>query len=139
MAPTNEEIVRRNFEAFQRLDLDGFTADWHPDVLWDVSGYRGWTGSKTEYRGAPEVLAAFGDYLASARSFEVYGLEVTSLDDARVLGTHHERRVNMGEDTPIEIDIGVVYELADGKVARVEVYTGHDEARRAAGPAPGAG
>jgi ketosteroid isomerase-like protein len=134
MTSTNEDIVRRAFQAFQRLDLDGFTADWHPEVVWDLSGYRDWPGPTHEYKGAPEVLAGFGNYLGSARSFEVHGLEVTSLDDERVLGTHHERRVNEGDDTPIEIEIGVVYTLADGKVTHVEVYTSHDAARRAAQP-----
>jgi ketosteroid isomerase-like protein len=133
MTSTNEDIVRRGFEAFQHLDMDGFTADWHPDVVWDLSGYRDWPGNTHEYKGAPEVLAGFGNYLGSARSFEVHGLEVTPLDDGRVLGTHHERRVNEGEDTPLAIEIGVVYTLADGKVTHVEVYTGHAEARRAAG------
>jgi ketosteroid isomerase-like protein len=133
MTARNEEIVRRNFASFQRLEMDGFTEDWHPDVVWDLRGYRDWPGEKTEYVGAPEVLAGFASYLGAARSLEVYGLEVTSLDDARVLGTHIERRVNEGEDTPVELDIGVVYTLSDGKVTHVEVYTGHDAARRAAG------
>src|SRR4051812_15452279 len=133
MTPRNEEIVRRNFAAFQRLDMDGFTADWHSEVVWDLGGYRDWPGEKTEYVGAPEVLAGFADYLGAARSLEVHGLEVNSLDDARVLGTHIERRVNEGGDAPVEIDIGVIYTLDGGKVTHVEVYTGHDVARRAAG------
>jgi ketosteroid isomerase-like protein len=133
MTSSNEEIVRRGFRAFQRLNMDGFTADWHPEVVWDVRGYRDWPGSKTEYIGAPEVLGEFAAYLGGARSLEVYGLEVTSLDDARVLGTHCERRINEGDDVPVEIDIGVVYTLSDGQVTHVEVYTGHDAARRAAG------
>jgi hypothetical protein len=31
------------------------------------------------------------------------------------------------------LDIGIVYELAGGRMTRVAVYTGHLEARRAAG------
>lgn len=50
-----------------------------------------------------------------------------------MLGTHHERRLNKGDPEPIHLEIGVVYEFTNDKIARAEVYTGHDEARRAAG------
>jgi ketosteroid isomerase-like protein len=136
MAESNVDIVRRGFDAFQKLDLDGFTADWHEDVVWDVKNYENWPGSKTEYRGTPEVLAEFAHYLGSARSFEVHGHDAIELDDGKVLGLHHERRVNEGDDAPTNLEIGTVYALdAQGKVTHVEVYTGHDNARRAAGAA----
>jgi ketosteroid isomerase-like protein len=134
MSERNVDIVRRGFQAFQKLDMDGFTAEWRPDVVWDVRGYENWPGAKTEYTGTGEVLAEFAHYLSTARSFEVSGHQVVDLDDARVLGLHHERRVNDGEDVPVYLEIGTVYQLdGDGKVTHVEVYTGHDEARRAAG------
>jgi ketosteroid isomerase-like protein len=124
---TNEEIVRRGFESFQRLDLDGFTKDWHPDVVWDLTHYEGWTGDQTIYTGSAEVLAGFADYLGSAKSFEVSGLEVTAIDDERVLGLHFEKR-----DLTRTIEIGVIYELHAGKVTYVRVFTGHAAARKAA-------
>jgi ketosteroid isomerase-like protein len=134
MAESNVDIVRRGFDAFQKLDLDGFTADWHPQVVWDVSGYENWPGTKTEYRGTAEVLAEFAHYLGSARSFEVHGHEAIALNDTRVLGLHHERRVNEGDERPQDLEIGSLYELDDeGKVTHVAVFTGHDNARRAAG------
>jgi ketosteroid isomerase-like protein len=134
MAESNVDIVRRGFDAFQKLDLDGFTKDWHEDVVWDVKHYENWPGDRTEYRGTAEVLAEFAHYLGSARSFEVHGHEALALDDTRVLGLHHERRVNEGDQTPKDLEIGTLYELDDqGKVTHVEVYTGHDNARKAAG------
>jgi ketosteroid isomerase-like protein len=123
---TNEEIVRQGFESFQRLDLDGFTRDWHPDVVWDVSNYESWTGERTTYKGSAEVLAGFADYLGSAKSFEVTGLQVEAVDDDRVLGLHLEKR-----DLTKTIEIGAIYELHAGKVTHVEVYTGHANARAA--------
>lgn len=123
---TNEDVIRRAFESFQHLDVDGFTRDWHPDVVWDLENYEGWTGEKTEYRGTAEVLAGFADYLGSARSFEVSDLEVTAIGETRVLGLHRERR-----DLTQTIEIGVIYELHQGKVTHVDVFTGHDKARAA--------
>ena len=132
MSDSNVDIVRRGFDAFQKLDLDGFTRDWHPDVVWDVTNYENWPGDKTEYRGIAEVLAEFARYLQGARGFEVRGHEVLAMDDARVLGLHHETRTNAdGELTHVEI--GSLYELnEDGKVTHVDVFTGHERARSAA-------
>jgi ketosteroid isomerase-like protein len=124
---TNEQIVRQGFEAFQHLDLDGFTRHWHPEVTWDVSHLENWPGDKTTYAGTAEILKGFADYLASARGLEVSDLEVVHIDDTHVLGLHLERR-----DRTKTIEIGVIYELRDGKVTHASVFTGHDEARKAA-------
>jgi ketosteroid isomerase-like protein len=129
---SNVDIVRRGFEAFQTMDMDAFTADWHPQLVWDVHGYDDWPGSKTSYTGAPEILAEFGNFMGSVRALEVTDLEITELEDDRVLATYHERRINEGEDAPVHLDIGIVYELAENEVTRIEVYTGHDRAKQAA-------
>ena len=132
MAPTNEEIVRRAFDSFQRLDLDGFTAEWAPDVVWDVSGYDDWPGGKSVYRGTGEVLDGFAHYLAGIKGFHTSGHEVIRVDHQRVLGLHNEHRVKE-DDTPVWLEIGVVYHFDGGQVVRADVYTGHAKARQAAG------
>ena len=129
---TNEEIVRKAFESFRRLNLDGFTSEWHPDVVWDVSGYDDWPGEKTEYKGTHEVLDGFAHYLAGARGFEATGHEVVPVDDECVLGLHNEHRVKE-DGAPVWLEIGVVYHFKDDQVVRAEVFTGHAKARQAAG------
>jgi ketosteroid isomerase-like protein len=128
--PSHEQIVRTAFESFRRLNLDGFTSDWHPDVVWDVSGYDGWPGEQTRYQGTHEVLDGFAHYLAGAKGFETSGHEVIEIDDTRVLGLHHERRIDEA-GTPIDIEIGVCYHFKEGQVVRAEVFTGHAKARAA--------
>jgi ketosteroid isomerase-like protein len=136
------DIVRKAFEGFQRLDMDAFTAAWHPDIVWDVTHYEDWPDPKTEYRGEPEVIAGFAGYLGSVRSLEVSKLDVTPLEDGRVLAIHHERRYNKDSDEPTDLDIGTIYEFGgatatatgpDDQITRVDVYTGHRNARVAAG------
>jgi ketosteroid isomerase-like protein len=130
---SNLDIVRRGFDA-ETMDMDAFTADWAPDLVWDVHGYEDWPGDKTQYTGAPEILAEFGNFMGSVRALEVTDLEITELDDNRVLATYHERRINEGESQPVHLDIGIVYEFdGEGTITRIEVYTGHDQAKRAAG------
>jgi hypothetical protein len=46
-----------------------------------------------------------------------------------VLGLHTEWRVSDG----VEIEIGAIYEIRDGRVTHVDVFTGHGRARDAAG------
>jgi ketosteroid isomerase-like protein len=132
-AERNVEIVRRGFEAFETMDMDAFTADWHPQLVWDVSGYDGWPGSKTEYTGAPEILQEFGGFMGSVRGLQVTDLEISPLGDGRVLATYHERRINEGDTEPVHLDIGIVYEFAEDEITRIEVYTGYERAKRAAG------
>jgi ketosteroid isomerase-like protein len=127
------EIVRRAFVGFQQLDLDAFTADWAPEIVWDLSGYDNWDGSKTVYQGAPEILDEFATYMGRIRGFGASDLEVVPLDDGRVLSTHRERRRNPGETEVIRLDIGAIYTFKDARITRVEVHTGHSKARSAAG------
>jgi ketosteroid isomerase-like protein len=129
---SHEEIVRRAFDSFQRLDLDGFTAEWAPDVVWDVSGYDDWPGEKTVYRGTAEVLDGFAHYLAGIKGFQTSGHEVIPVDHQRVIGLHNEHRTNE-EDRPVLLEIGVVYLFIDDEVVRADVYTGHTRARRVVG------
>jgi ketosteroid isomerase-like protein len=131
----NVEIVRRGFEAFETMDMDAFTKDWHPQLVWDVSGYDDWPGSKTSYVGPAEVLQEFGNFMGSVRGLEVTNLEITPLEEPnRVLATYHERRINEGDETAVHLDIGIVYEFqpAGEEITRIEVYTGHDRARERA-------
>ena len=132
-ADEKADIVRRAFEGFQHLDLDAFTADWHPDIVWEMDGYEDWPGEKLRYEGEAEVIAGFAGYLGAIRGLQVSDLQVTPLKDGRVLGIHRERRLN-DDDTESYLDIGTIYEFAlDGRIAEVEVHTGRQNARRAAG------
>lgn len=130
----NVEIVRRGFEAFETMDMDAFTQHWADYLVWNVAGYDGWPGAKTEYVGAPEILAEFGSFMGTVRALEVTDLQVTPLDGDRVIATYHERRINEGDTDPVHLDIGILYEHepATGTITRIEVYTGHERARLAA-------
>jgi ketosteroid isomerase-like protein len=135
MSERNVEIVRRGFEAFETMDMDAFTKDWHEQLVWDVSGYDDWPGSKTSYVGAPEILQEFGGFMGSVRALQVTNLEIVALEDGRVLATYHERRINEDQTEPVHLDIGIVYEFAGETITRIEVYTGHERAKLAAGAA----
>ena len=52
MPTKHEQIVQRGFDAFETADMDAFTADWHPDVVWDLRHHETWAGDRYEYVGA---------------------------------------------------------------------------------------
>jgi ketosteroid isomerase-like protein len=126
------ELVRRGFDAFETMDMEQFTAGWAPDVLWDVSGYEGWPGAEHQYRGAAEILAEFGKFMSTVRSLRVDVHEVRRVGD-RVLALYTERRRDEGQAEEAVLDIGIVYTLDGGEITRMDVHTGHPNARRAAG------
>jgi ketosteroid isomerase-like protein len=130
---TNADIVRGGFDALERLDMDAFVADWHPEVVWDVSGYDGWPGDRTAYRGKGEILAEFANFLTRLESQHIDMHEIREVGDDCAIALYHETRRMHDVPEPIEVDVGIVYLMRDGQILRMEVYTGHDRAREAAG------
>lgn len=129
-------VVRRGYEAFAELDMDRFVADWHPEIVWDVSGYDGWPGAATTYTGADDILTEFANLMTVKGGVTIEDLRLEALGGGRVLALYREcfRARETGE--PQSVDVGVVYEVNEGLVERVDVFTGHDAAwHRAAQPA----
>lgn len=67
----NVEVIRRSFDAFEAFDMERWTADWHADIQFDVSGYAPWQGERKHYRGAAEILEFFGTMMAGVRVLKV--------------------------------------------------------------------
>jgi ketosteroid isomerase-like protein len=132
----NVEVVRRSFDAFETADMEAWTADWAPDITFDVSGYALWTDPVKTYRGATEILEFFGRMMAGVRVLTVDVHEVSAVDDDRVIAIYTERRQEPGGE-PYRQEVGIVYTLADRRFARVQVFSDHAAARAAAGRAPG--
>jgi ketosteroid isomerase-like protein len=121
--PTNIEIVTRSFEGFDDSDMEKFTSDWAPDIVFDTSNYEFWPLEQTEFQGAEEVVFVFGQFMSNVRSLEVHNLDVQEAGPRHVLATYDEVRRNHGEEEPVDLKIANVYELRDGKIAHVWVFT----------------
>jgi ketosteroid isomerase-like protein len=127
VATDGATIVRRGFDALDRLDLDALTAGWHDDVVWDVSGVSWWAGDRPAYEGEAAILDAFARFLSSIRVQRLDLHEITELRPGRVIALYTEIREH-GET----YDMGIVYDLDRGKVRRMRVFDDHERARRAA-------
>ena len=133
MPASNAEIVRRGFEAMDNLDMDAVVADWSDDVVWDVSDYDDWPAEQTAFRGAAEILTAYGQFMAGAETLSVEVHEVIEVDDERVLAVYTETRRAAGADEPQQLDVGILYTLRGGRIVHMAVHSDHARARRAAG------
>jgi len=139
MAVSDEDVehVRRAFESFnatsgEREDEAGIRAHharWYdPDVEivnaddWPVPGsYRGTEGYLQWYR------QNYGPY-EDVR----YAVDFLGAVGDRVVALVNISGRPRGEDTELEVQLGLVYGMRNGRIARVELYVGHERAMRVA-------
>ena len=133
MPTEHEQIVRRGFDAFETADMDAFTADWAPDVVWDLEHHDSWAGDARRYVGAAAILEAFGRYLSGVQTQRLDMHELRELPDGRVIALYTEWRREPGQAEPEPVEMGIVYTLRDGRIALMQVHTGFAAARRTVG------
>jgi ketosteroid isomerase-like protein len=126
---TNAEIVTRSFEGFDNADMEKFTSDWAPEIVFNVSNYEHWPLEQTEFHSAEEVVFVFGQFMANVRSLEVNNLQVAEIDGNHVLALYDEIRREHGSNEPVELKIGIVYRLRDSMLVNVWVFTDQERAR----------
>jgi len=133
MSTEHEQIVQRGFDAFETADMDQFTADWHPQVVWDLTHHETWAGDARQYVGAAAILEAFGKYLAGVQTQRLDMHELRELPDGRVIALYTEWRREPGQAEAEPVEMGIVYTLEGDKVQRMQVHTSFAAARRTAG------
>jgi ketosteroid isomerase-like protein len=140
MAVSDEDVehVRRAFESFNATGRERETeagirahfARWYaPDVEivnaddWPIAAsYRG--GADAYLRWYSENYGAYEDVRYAIDSLGAVGDRVVAL--VTISGRPR------GEETELEVQIGLVYGMREGKIARVELYLGHERPMRAA-------
>ena len=139
MSQENVEIVRRLFEAFQNvfqrddpatagtLFDSGLLAD---DAEWIP--FRGWPGPQS-YRGRDGFVEFWSTW---TEDFEGWSVELERLvdgGDEQVVALFRQTATGRGSGTPVKLHFGLVYELEDGRVIRMQNYMDPAEALEAAG------
>jgi ketosteroid isomerase-like protein len=150
MSQENVEIVRRGYEEWwagvERGDPGaGFESEAVADdfefiaegveypaagasIQRDPSGY-----VRSVWRGPEGYVEWFRDW---TREFENWSLQVERLIDAgddRVVALTHQTATGKESGAPVEVNIGVVWELEDGRIVRMRNYLTYAEALEAAG------
>jgi ketosteroid isomerase-like protein len=99
----------------------------------EMHGTIGGLGEGQVYRGAEEMVDEFE--AVDAEAWQERRLEPTKflhVDDLVVVLLHEYRR-GRGSGVELESDTGVVFQVRDGRVVRVQGYMDQEEALKAAG------
>lgn len=130
MGQENVEIVKLLMDAVDRRDIDAFAAvttsdfEWFPVFAARVEG--------EVYRGREGIATFLGEVDETWAEFRPVPEEYRDLGD-RVLGLGRLRTRGRASGVPSDSPWGGLYDVRDGKIARIRTYLDHGEALRAAG------
>lgn len=129
MSQENVEIVKRLKTAFNAKDLDGFAELTTRDFEWTTS----MTAVEGEvFCGREGIEAYFARMRDAWEDFRGIASEVRDLGE-RVLWTGRLDARGLTSGVPLSVALDVLYDLRDGKIARMHSYLDHGEALQAAG------
>jgi ketosteroid isomerase-like protein len=128
MSPENVEIVRRVYEAFTRRDLDAALALGHDSITWGTL----FSVETAVLRGKQEIRAAWESQI-EALDVRIDVLELTPLDETRVLAVGTWRGRGLDSGVPVQQTATQVFTVEGGQVRSVETYASKHGALEAVG------
>jgi ketosteroid isomerase-like protein len=137
MSQENVEIMRRVAEAFQRgLEHDDPVAMFDTGLLaddWEWVLLAGGFEGKSVWTGRQEFAEFFRLWIGEFEDYSVRFEEPIDAGDDRVVVIYRQRATGKGSGVPIDMRVGMVSELRDGRVIRTTNYLDPAEALEAAG------
>jgi ketosteroid isomerase-like protein len=132
MSQENVKVVRETVDAANRRDPDAFLASLHPDVEWDDRA--GFAGLRRVYRGQAEARQWFeGAVVEPWESLHLQVEEIIEGSEGGVLVGGPISGRGRASGAEAEIRVWQVLWVADGKIARRQLFWARDEALEAAG------
>ena len=128
MSKKNVEIVRRNYAAFDRGDLDPILADLHADAVIRAHPL----GDEGNYVGHEGFLRFIANWVGQFEDFQQTPEEFVDAGD-RVLSRVLQRARGRGSGVPVEAHFWLVHEFQEDKATRIDLYDNEAEALEAAG------
>jgi ketosteroid isomerase-like protein len=128
MSQENVELARAVFEAFNRRDFDAALALGHDSISWRTL----FSVETDVLRGKQEIRVAWEKQI-EALEVHIDVVELTPLDETRVLAVGKWRGRGSESGAPVERTAVQVFTVEDGRLASVETYASRDEALEAAG------
>jgi ketosteroid isomerase-like protein len=119
--------VREALAAFFRGELDRASEFTHPDM---VSFRAPPLPDPQTYRGIDGVLQMYADWTADFEQFEMEAVSFAEAGD-RVIVEFLQRGTGRASGVVVEGRFWFVYTIADGKIARQDVYASREQALEA--------
>jgi ketosteroid isomerase-like protein len=123
------EVVRRAMDAYNRRDFEGIRALNHPDVEVDWSASRGLQAAV--YQGLDQVIGFFESFLEMFEEVEIKPERFIESGAYVVVPNSTQLRGRDGIETAARSTL--VFEVRDGRIARLCLYQETREALAAAG------
>ena len=128
MSEENVEIIKRNYAAFDRGDIDAILAETDPGVALHAHPL----GDEGKYEGHEGFLRLVANWTEQFEDFEQDAEEFIEAGD-RVVVRVLQRGRGRGSGVPVEGHFWLVHELEAGKATRVDLYDNEADALEAAG------
>jgi ketosteroid isomerase-like protein len=125
----NIDLVRRSIEAYNRRDFEAMEAMNHPDMELDWTASRGFQAGL--YRGWEEVMGFYRNFLGTFEKVEMEPERFIESGDLVVVPNSAQTRGRDGIETTAHS--ALVFELRDGRIARICLYQETEQALKAAG------
>ena len=129
MSAETIEIVRRGLDAYNRRDFDAIRALNTEDVELDWSASRG--PEAGVYRGIDDVIGFYRNFLAAWQLVEIEPNDFIESGGSVVVPNTTHLRGRDGIETAARS--ALVFDLRDGRIARIRLYQEKREALEAVG------
>jgi ketosteroid isomerase-like protein len=126
----NVDIIRRSWAAWMERDMDRASADWSPDIVWDVTRHE--DAPDAVHHGVAEVMGMIGDWLTYWKAYELIVERYEPCGDDVLLLLRRRAR-ERGSGAPADRLAAHVWTIRDGKVVLIRSFSDIEEARREAG------
>jgi len=131
MSEENVELVRREFELWNRRDVDGALEMAAADIVMDWSNSRG--PAKGVHRGKEEVRKFWGSFLEAFDAMQWEPTEIIELNATQVLVVTHFQARGRGSGIEVDASGAQLWTVRDGEVQSVKLFQSKAEALDAAG------
>lgn len=129
MSEETVDVVRRAIDAYNRSDFEAIRAINHPDVEVDWSASRGPVAGI--YRGADEVIDFMRDFLDTFEQVRMEAERYVDAGESVVVPNATYLKGRGGIETAARS--ALLFEVRDGRVARIRLYQETGEALAAVG------
>src|ERR671911_167997 len=123
------ELARVAWEAYNAGDIEGVLRILDPDVVVHVPVELANSGT---YRGHDGYRRGFGGWVEAFDHLSVDEFELEPVGDRHVVVDARQSGRGRGSGIEVEMRLGYMFELRDGKVVRFHVLHGRDAAIAAA-------
>jgi ketosteroid isomerase-like protein len=129
MSQKNVETVREAVDAMNARDIDRYLTCCTDDVqlLPPTSAIEG------AFDGPDGIRRYFADIEDVAPDFRLDLASIEAVDDRRVIGFLRVTFSGRSSGVPGDLPVTTVYDLADGRISRIQVFLDREQALKAVG------